>query len=86
MFNDRYRFGLWGRACFKNAFAAPSAPPPPTPAAPPPVPDVNSPANLAAQKQAMARANASGRSSTGLTTPTTPTLASGGYTGTKAGG
>lgn len=86
MLNDRYSFGLWGRACFKNPFAGSSPPPAPTPASPPPVPDVNDPQNLAARRQVMAKANSSGRSSTMLTTPAAPTLASGGYTGTKAGG
>ena len=69
-----------------NPFKTAPPPPAPTPTPPPPVPDINSPENLAAKRKAMAQANASGRGATQLTTPAAPTLASGGYTGVKAGG
>lgn len=58
------------------------APPAPTPTPPPVMPDPNSPAVLAARRDAMGQAQRGGRASTTLTTP----LAAGGtYSATKLG-
>jgi hypothetical protein len=74
-----------------NIFKGPAMPAIPEPKPPPPIPDINSPANLAAQRLATAKANSAGRTSTQLTSsPGAGTLAGsamgGAYTGTKAGG
>lgn len=62
------------RQRFKNLFSGPASPtPPPAPvAAPPPtMPDAMSPDALAARRQAIAKANMAGRSSTTLTSAAT---------------
>ncbi|HXI94559.1 MAG TPA: hypothetical protein VNG04_00415 [Candidatus Acidoferrum sp.] len=75
-----------------NIFKPPPMPAIPEPKPPPPLPDINSPANLAAQRLATARAGQSGRTSTQLTSAAgaAGTLAGsamgGAYSGTKAGG
>lgn len=71
-----------------NPFKMPTLPTPPQPVKPPPLPDINSPANLAAQKLAQQNANASGRSATMLTTGAQAgsTLAGSSYSGSKTGG
>lgn len=63
-----------------------STPKAPTPEPPVRMPDPLSPDALDAKRRTMAAGAQGGRSSTTLTQPMAPTLASGTYGGTKAGG